>query len=57
MRFTLPWRERVDARATRGGRVKVSPHDRCLGLRLSPHPDEHLTMLVDPPPPGQGYRM
>jgi hypothetical protein len=24
------------------------------GARLSPHPVEHLTMLADPPPPGEG---
>jgi hypothetical protein len=24
------------------------------GVRLSPHPVEHLAMLADPPPPGEG---
>src|SRR3954470_24901421 len=39
--------------ARRGG-VKVSPRERCPSWRLSPHPVEHLTMLADPPPPGEG---
>src|ERR1700750_1460027 len=39
--------------ARRGG-VKVSPRERCPVWRLSPHPVEHLTMLADPPPSGEG---
>src|SRR3954463_6758974 len=42
------------ARTARRGGVKVSPHERCPGPRLSPHPVSHLAMLADPPPPGEG---
>jgi hypothetical protein len=34
--------------------VKVFPCERCPGRRLTPHPVEHLAMLDDPPPSGEG---